>query len=236
MAGIKLPIEVGQKFLSDGLEVVIISVTGKVEQYPVIDDYGDRFGLDGQHEVHRRLNLQPSPVVITEGVEFSGEQYRAEFERLVADGREFEIEIPNTSRWVPSTAFESPLTYRLLPQHRDANNNPLKVGDRVRVDGVDGTITEFDGDVASTDRMTFGLRACRKLATRTRPLCAADLDKAPCPQFIYHGVRGFPAWCALYVSCNGWRFNYSRLVDECNWRPSSDQPWGPCEVEEEVLA
>ena len=179
MAGIKLPIEVGQKFLSDGLEVVIISVTGKVEQYPVIDDYGDRFGLDGQHEVHRRLNLQPSPVVITEGVEFSGEQYRAEFERLVADGREFEIEIPNTSRWVPSTAFESPLTYRLLPQHRDANNNPLKVGDRVRVDGVDGTITEFDGDVASTDRMTFGLRACRKLATRTRPLCKADLDKAP---------------------------------------------------------
>jgi hypothetical protein len=92
---IKLPIEVGQKFLSCGKEVEIVCATGKRPGFPVIDNYGDTYTLDGECREDDDCDLQPLPVAIHEGVEFCGPEYHAEFERLRAKVAEMEKQQSN---------------------------------------------------------------------------------------------------------------------------------------------
>jgi hypothetical protein len=232
---IKLPIEVGQKFLSAGVEVEIVCVTGKTQGYPVIDNYGDIHTLDGLCREDDDYRLQPIPVMITEGVEFSGPEYRKEFEGLAAAGREFGFEGQHGWTTAGDPVFTPYRRYRLLPQHLDANGNPLNVGDRVECEGTRFTISAFHNDDYAMIDGKFGslIDRCRKLQTVKRPLCADDLDKAPCPQMLRDGIRGYPMWCEKCFWFNGCRRDYDDL-EEFQWRPSSGQPWGPCEVTEEV--
>lgn len=233
-------IKVGQKFLSRGREVEIVCVTGKKPNYPIIDDYSECYTEDGcffDDQTDESLDLQPIPATITEGIEFCGEQYRAEFERLVAEGREFEL--LNISEWVLSRPeFFNDITYRLLPQHRDAVGNPLKVGDRVecQFSRFRGEIVRFDDGRAYFKNDHFvDLGYCRKLKTVTRPLRLDDLEKAQCPMMLCSGVRVSPVWTEKYVWVNAYRRGYDELED-IQWRPSADKPWQPCEVAEEVFA
>jgi len=250
---IKLPIEVGQKFLSDNVTVVIRYVDGHCRERPIgaeTPDGGVRlFAANGRfsnNDNYHGYDLQPLPVVITEGVEFSGEQYREEFERLAKEGRTFQIRIAN-GEWVPCRSeFYSDLLYRLVPQRTDAVGNVIKVGDRVECvvaserhglclgDRATVTVLDRENVTVSGYGCSFPTNYFRKLATRKRPLCADDLDKAPCPQVLRDGVRGYPMWAEGFIWFNGCRFKYDEL-DCYQWRPSSDQPWGPCEVTEEVL-
>jgi len=302
---IELPIKKGQKFLSGDETGEVVSITRKNSRCVVWigEISGDirLFHSDGKVDCGRvdNYDLQPIPVKIEEGVEFSGEQYRAEFERLVAEGREFEIEIPNTSYWTPSSAFESTHTYRLLPQkiiipegepfritsldmrneclrlqneegrvfecsgnrpdggflfvnfcveyillpqHRDANGNPLKVGDRVECrGGMRMKIASIEnGMVIDAKYNSENIEHCRLLKTVTRPLCAADLDKAPCPMFLTNDdgrTRVNIDWDerGVFLYAGSYPQEWNQLKDY-QWRPSADQPWQTCEVTDEVLA
>lgn len=286
-------IKVGQKFLSNGVEVEIVCVTGKKSRYPIIDNYGDCYTPDGRRfaDIADSHDLQPIPVKIEEGVKFSGEQYRAEFERLVAEGREFEflqsgrwnkkdsdsfyelttyrlmpqkITIPEGEpfriisdamrreclrlqdeeerNFVCDTGLKSPdlvfgnntASYTLLPQHRDAVGNPLKFGDRVECRNSRFTVSAVDGQILINE---FGnpMRPsdCRKIKTRTRPLCADDLEKSPHPMFRSSGHVFNPDWSEHGVQVSVMSLLWTDL-DDYEWRPSADQPWGPCEVTEEV--
>lgn len=241
-----MEIKVGQKFLSRGDVVEIICVTGKSQNYPVIDDYGRTYSkdclFDYRVENHDR-DLKPLPVVIQEGVEFSGEQYREEFERLVKDGREFEFY--NGLSWSPKKddQFRAHAKYILIPQHTDANGNVLKVGDRVEARGYRLTIKDFeDREIARFQEGGWErLNECRLLTTRTRPLCAADLDKSPCPMLKMHDgkkSRVHADWDVdgVYPYAGGRLLTWLDLQEsDHQWRPSADQPWQPCEIEEEVL-
>jgi len=242
-------IKVGQKFLSGGSEVEIVCVTRRHDHFPVVVigcATGDLsvFTTEGKYFYDRDdvRDLRPLPATITEGVEFSGPEYREEFERLVKEGRLFQFKNKTTGDWCSRSDDSDSLTnndtYRLIPQHTDAVGNVLKVGDRVECDGNRYEITGFD-ETSPVAYLQGGIRgslkSCRKLKTVNRPLRADDLDKAPCPQFMKDSVRGFPMWTTAYMWFNDRRFKYDEL-ESCQWRPSADQPWGPCEVEEEVLA
>lgn len=240
---IELPIKVGQKFLSNGVPGAIISVTIDSPEYPVLwlsadGKYARYFMDDGYYSETKKASecdLQPIPAKITDGVEFCGEQYRAEFERLVAEGREFEL--LNISEWVLSRPeFFNDITYRLLPQHRDAVGNVLRVGDRVECEYGRAEIIKFLNQRAFFKE--FGWKYCyhcRLLKTVTRPLRLDDLEKAQCPMLLCSGVRVHPVWTEKHVWVNAYRRGYDELED-VQWRPSADQPWKPCEVTEEVLA
>ena len=90
MAEIKLPIEVGQKFLSGGEVGEIVSTTRKAKR-PVVwigDTTGHIHlffsnGIDDESKIGP-YDLQPIPVVITEGVKFCGPEYLEEIARLRA--------------------------------------------------------------------------------------------------------------------------------------------------------
>lgn len=300
MAGIKLPIEVGQKFLSNGEVVEVISITRKHKTHPIVaigETSGDVsvFNTHGKYFADRDnvrdlqpipepeivipegvdfqitsdamrvkcLEMQASgrvfscycdvqklsfcdpaaayrmlPATITEGVEFSGEAYRAEFERLMKDGRDFDRLGDNSWDHAGSADFSPDNQYRMRPQHRDAVGNPLKVGDRVDTEYGRGIILRFDGKKAVFD--DFGWKychECRKLTTRTRPLCVDDLMQHRTALFKKNdmalGVDGFHDQCVFFGNTPQ---TYSDLQREWQWSPSADQPWGPCEVTEEVLA
>lgn len=190
--------------------------------------------FDDEEGTYRML-----PIAIEEGVEFSGEAYRAEFERLVKEGREFEY---FSYRWKKKSGdkFSSSTRYRLLPRHLDANGKPLKVGDRVECDGERFTIESFHTQYALRDSQSgYLLRDCRKLTTRTRPLCADDLMKHRTAFFRINKMR--PVFCALaFDDKTIWlserRVPYLELQRDWEWSPSADHDWQPCEVTEEVLA
>lgn len=231
-------IKVGDKFLSNGVEVEIVCVTGKINDQPIIDNYASSYTINGHYFVGDRksvYDLQAIPVKIEEGIKFRGPEYREEFIRLRDAGRKFELEYQG--RWSPKVddIFHGTTPYRLIPQCLDAVGNPLKVGDRVRLDGIDQTITDISNGLVETDTMTSGSQACRLLKTIKRPLCVNDLDKAPCPMFLKDGDRIRPMWNETKVWFNGYSRNYNAL-EEYQWRPSADKPWGPCEINEEVLA
>lgn len=241
---IKLPIEVGQKFLSSSTEVEIVCVNGKRPNHPVIDNYGDCYTKSGEidpSDYGHYCDLQPIPAAITEGVEFSGEAYRAEFERLVKEGRE--LEVGCGAEWNPIvlTHFEPALTYRLVPQHLDSAGNPLKVGDRVETQfrRFRGEIVRFDNGRAYFGNETFcDLQFCRKLTTKTRPLCAADLMRYRTALFRAAGGEktfGSDEFDAVCARIAGRSMSYEYLQSKFEWSPSADKPWGPCEMEEEVL-
>lgn len=239
-------IQVGQKFLSNGEVGEIVSTTRKNKR-PVVwigDTTGHIHlffsnGLDDESQIGP-YDLQPSPVVITEGIEFSGEAYRAEFERLVKDGREFDRLGDNSWDHAGSADFSSDHQYRLRPQHRDAAGNPLKVGDRVEYVGRSDAITELTGSMVRLSEMgTTRPGACRKLTTKTRPLCADDLMQHRTALFRISGrLQAFYA-NAFYekeIGLSERRVPYRELQADWEWSPCSDQPWQPCEVTEEVLA
>lgn len=233
-------IKIGQKFLSRGREVEIVCVSGKSPNYPVIDDYGDSYTENGcfyDYKTDDSFDLQPIPATIVEGVEFSGEQYRQQFNELVEAGREFECD--EFGEWVKDKnpgRFDGGITYRLISQHRDAVGNPLKVGDRVECEYGRAEIIKFLNQRAFFKE--FGWKYCyhcRLLKTVTRPLRLDDLEKAPCPMMLCSGVRVSPVWTEKYVWVNAYRRGYDELED-IQWRPSADKPWQPCEVAEEVFA
>lgn len=248
MAGIKLPIEVGQKFLSDGEVVEIISVTRKHKSFPVVavgDTTGNVsvFSTEGKyfHDRDNDRDLQPIPVVITEGVEFCGPEYRDEFERLVKAGRKFEVRIAN-GEWIPCRPeFHSEPLYRLVPQHADANGNALKVGDRVQGRHATRiTIARFENGLAIDENENSEyLVHCHKLTTRKRPLCADDLMANRTALFRYdEGQFIYPisSFDIAFAYLDDTPHEYRYLQEKWEWSPSAGQPWGPCEVEEEVLA
>ena len=245
MSDIQLPIKVGQKFLSNNTEVEIVCVTRRNDHFPVVAigcATGDlsvfTFTNEGKYLYDRdnARDLRPIPVTITEGVEFSGPEYRDEFERLVREGRQFEYLAGDHWLKKDNGSFYELTTYRLVPQHTDANGNVLKVGDRVEYGDYRLTIARFNGTKIEFQESGWNFCSqCRKLKTVKRPLCANDLDSAPCPQVLRDGVRGYPMWADFFLWFNGRRFKYDEL-ESCQWRPSADKPWGPCEVEEEVLA
>ena len=304
MSGIKLPIEVGQKFLSHGKLGEIVSTTIDDDPYPVAwmsDDrtmiqyftengrYYESFGKH-EHDLQpipepeivipegvdfhvtseamrkKCLEMQENgrnflsrgtetsdlsfdgsrypyrllPVTITEGVEFCGPEYREEFERLAKEGREFEFR--NREEWAASRPeFYTDIPYRLLPQHPDANGNVLKVGDRVQGrHEMRITIARFENGLAIDENENGEyLVHCRKLTTKTRPLCEADLMQHRTALFrCKNGENHFHAtqFCETEVWIGFADITYAYLQEKWEWSPSADQPWGPCEVTEEVLA
>lgn len=183
------------------------------------------------------------PVVIQEGVEFSGEQYRSEFERLVKAWREFEVYHNGEFREFDGEFFDTN-TYVLLPvpQHTDANGNVLKVGDRVECLGFRETITGFAGGVAQfAAGIPWPAKDCRLLTTRKRPLCVHDFDKAPFPMLKMDdgkASRVHADWDhkGVYPHAGGELCIWLDLQESGHqWRPSAGEPWQPCEVTEEVL-
>jgi hypothetical protein len=247
MSEIKLPIVVGQKFLSGNDEFVVRFIDGKQNGRPVCAENSTGtlriFTLEGEfNQGHGMFDLQPIPVVaITEGVEFCGPEYADGFKELVEAGREFEIKTSD-DQWVNrgSRKYETICTYRLVPQHLDANGNALKVGDRVTdYRGRKFEIWEIVNLLAvDVNGSSEYLTNCRLLTTIKRPLCAADLManrtalfKIAESEYAY-AIEGFDSF---RVSAGGQRFTYLSLQEKWEWSPSADQPWQPCEVEEEVL-
>lgn len=196
--------------------------------------------FDNEQGIYRMI-----PITITEGVEFSGEAYRSEFERLVKEGREFEIFANGEFRPIVSGNYVDGAVYVMLPQHRDANGNPLKVGDRVEDSrGRRFAICRFStlGLAIDANGNSETLKNCRLLTTRTRPLCLKDLEKAQHPMFLDNEdpdqLRIYPQWVksGVYLYWETMETWESLAKSRYQWRPSADKPWGPCEVTEEVLA
>ncbi len=244
---IELPIQRGQKFLSKDEVGEVVSITRKNIRCVVWigEISGDirLFHSDGKVDCGRvdNYDLQPIPATIEEGVEFCGEQYRSEFERLTKEGREFEfVNSDDQLELNGKLSFSAGIVYRLLPQHRDVVDNPLTVGNRVEYRNTRCTVSAVDGQILINE---FGnpMRPsdCRLLTTRKRPLCKKDLEKASHPSFLNSfGSLLWPTFAGdVEVIFGHDSFKYQTMIDRgYQWRPSADQPWQPCEVTEEVLA
>lgn len=229
------------------LEGVDFKITSNAiqERCQELQESGRRFTRNGELKIWcfgggDKDNYRMLPLTITEGVEFSGEAYRAEFERLLKiEGREFEVRgSDNVLIPLGFIDYVPHCKYVLLPQHRDADGNPLKAGDRVQMLNSSDTITGFNGRFAQfADGTSWPAEKCRKLTTRTRPLCADDLMKHRTALFRMaktwsaFSVDGFDNEAANFRSH---RATYHDLQNNWEWSPSADQPWGPCEVTEEV--
>lgn len=209
MSGVKLPIEVGQKFLSGNDEFVVRFIDGKQSGRPVCAESSTGtirlFTLEGMFDQGLGMfDLQPLPIVITESVEL----YRLVRQHTDANGNVLKVgdrvEFAGRRRATITNIANGSL---VIDDDVVRCSHCRKLTTRKR------PLCEDDLDKAPCPMF----KICDDGAT-PRKVCAGWDQNG-----IYPYADGeMLTWIELQGSSH-------------QWRPSADQPWQPCEVTEEVL-